>query len=174
MKKKSDIVLRNLQENDIEIIAATFNAPWTTIEANTEKWKQYYKEQQQHIRTVCVLQTENQFIGYGSLLRISEYPHFKNAHIPEINDVWIGSDHRRKGFGKMLLSHLEDLARQEGYSRIGIGVGLYQDYGPAQNLYFRQGYAPDTMGITYKCAAVIPGQSYPVDDELLIWLTKSL
>lgn len=61
-----------------------------------------------------------------------------------------------------------------GYKKIGLAVGLYADYGPAQKLYFKLGYIPDGFGITYEYAQVIPGQSYCVDDSLLLWLTKSL
>lgn len=35
--------------------------------------------------------------------------------------------------GKKLIEHIEAMARHEGYKTIGIGVGLYKDYGPAQN-----------------------------------------
>jgi len=36
------------------------------------------------------------------------------------------------------------------------------------------GYQPDGNGITYKGAWVVPGEQYPVDDDLLFWLTKTL
>lgn len=65
------------------------------------------------------------------------------------------------------------LALKDGFGEVGIGVGLYQDYGAAQRLYFRLGYSPDGRGITYKCKSVTPGESYPVDD-LILWLRKKL
>jgi hypothetical protein len=46
---------------------------------------------------------------------------------------------------RALIKWLENLASQEGYNEIGIGVGLYRDYGPAQQLYFQLGYIPDGM-----------------------------
>lgn len=173
-ESQSDVTMRNLEEKDIEKLAHTFTAPWTTYEAILQNWKQYFKEQQQHIRTVCVIVKKNEFLGYGSLLRISDYPYFKDNGIPEINAVWIAEKSRRQGLGKMLITQLEDLARQEGYKTIGIGVGLYKDYGSAQKLYFQLGYVPDGNGITYKCKAVVPGEKYPVDDDLIFWLTKAL
>jgi hypothetical protein len=36
------------------------------------------------------------------------------------------------------------------------------------------GYAPDGHGVTYKCTSVVPGETYPVDDDLIFWLTKPL
>jgi hypothetical protein len=41
-------------------------------------------------------------------------------------------------------------------------------------LYVHLGYVPDGQGMTYKGEQVVPGDSYPVDDDLLIWLKKDL
>lgn len=101
-------------------------------------------------------------------------PFFAQKSIPEINAIWIDADHRKKGLGTALIKWLEKLASQEGYQRIGIGVGLYKDYGPAQKLYFELGYSPEGNGITYKGESTIPGQSYPLDDDLILWLAKEL
>lgn len=117
---------------------------------------------------------ENQFLGYGSLLRVSEYPYFREKNIPDVSAIWIDEPFRRHGLGKKLIEHLQGIARHEGYKTIGIGVGLYKDYGPAQKLYFKMGYQPDGNGITYKGNWVVPGAQHPVDDDLLIWLSKPL
>ena len=113
-------------------------------------------------------------VGYASLLYYSVYPYFKNTHIPEIHDVWIADTERKKGLGTQLVTSLETLAKEEGFTRVGIGVGLYADYGPAQKLYYTLGYVPDGNGVTYKCQSVIPGNPYPVDDDLVLWLIKPL
>jgi hypothetical protein len=52
----------------------TFCFSWTTLKETSEKWRRYYAEQQAHSRTVFLLEMPNQPIGYGSLLRASEYP----------------------------------------------------------------------------------------------------
>ena len=39
---------------------------------------------------------------------------------------------------------------------------------------FQLGYTPDGKGITYKHNAVIPGEKYPIDDDLILWLIKPL
>ena len=41
-----------------------------------------------------------------------------------------------------LLAFAENIARQQ-YDEIGLGVGLNEDYGPAQSLYVKQGYVPN-------------------------------
>lgn len=113
-------------------------------------------------------------MGYGSLLRNPECPFFAQRGIPEINAIWIDEGHRKKGLGTALIKWLENLASEEGYSEIGIGVGLYSDYGPAQQLYFQLGYTPDGNGITYKGQSTVAGQAYPLDDDLIFWLKKPL
>lgn len=163
-----------MNAQDIAKIVSRYCFPWSTPEKTRTLWDTYYREQQDGIRTVAVLEENHDILGYGSLLRKPECALFAQKNIPEINAIWIDENHRRQGLGKALIKWLEDLASQEGYDQIGIGVGLYRDYGPAQKLYFQLGYAPDGNGITYKGQATIPGQTYPLDDDLILWLEKSL
>lgn len=169
-----EITIRELQKEDITALIKTFCFPWSSIEATTDKWKQYLKEHLKQIRTVFLLEKQGNILGYASLLRQSNYPSFKENGIPEIHDVWISPEDRGNGFGKRLVQHLEKVAHQENYKQVGIGVGLYRDYGRAQKLYTHLGYVPDGLGVTYKYLPVVPGDSYPVDDDLVIWLKKDL
>jgi hypothetical protein len=58
------------------------------------------------------------------------------------------------------------------YPVIGLGVGLYADYGPAQQMYIRRGYILDGRGLVYKEQPVKPGNHVFVDDDLLLYLVK--
>ncbi len=174
MKAPNKLILQILQKEDLAGIIKTFTFPWSSLQAAQEKWERYYTEQQANIRTVCIAKIGDEFIGYGSLLNHTEYTEFRNRGIPEINDVWISAEYRGNGFGKRLVQHLETIALKENYKQVGIGVGLYKDYGFAQKLYIRMGYIPDGHGVTYKYQPVTPGDPYPVDDDLLIWLKKDL
>jgi ribosomal protein S18 acetylase RimI-like enzyme len=169
-----DFLMRPMSENDIAKIVSRYSFPWSNPEKTKTLWDTYYREQQDGIRTVAVLEKNHEILGYGSLLRKPECPFFGENNIPEINAIWIDENHRRQGLGKALVRWLEDLASQEGYHQIGIGVGLYRDYGPAQKLYFQLGYIPDGNGITYKGQTTVPGQAYPLDDDLILWLMKTL
>ena len=169
---KSDVLIRPMTAADIKNISNHFCPPWSTTQKMTQLLETFYEEQKNKIRTVGILEKDKQILGYGSLLRKSPYPHF--SKIPEISTLWIDDKYRRQGLGKRLILWLEELARDEGYTQVGLGVGLYQDYGPAQKLYSKLGYVPDGYGITYKHKTVTPGEKYPVDDELLIWLVKTL
>jgi GNAT superfamily N-acetyltransferase len=170
----TDLSLQIFQEGNLPGLVKTFNFTWVDDDAAQEKWDKYFEEQKANIRTVCIAKVKDEFVGYGSLLKVSEYPAFKNSGTPEIHDVWISEQHRGYGIGKKLIKYLEILAQEDNYKEIGIGVGLYKDYGRAQKLYIHLGYVPDGLGITYKYQPVVPGDSYPVDDELIIWLKKDL
>lgn len=169
-----DFLIRPMQLNDLLKIVDRFTFPWSTREKTEQQWKTYYLEQQNGVRTVAVIEKNDNIIGYGSLLRKAECPFFLQSGIPEVNAVWIDENFRRQGHGKALIQWIENLARKEGFKEIGIGVGLYRDYGPAQRLYYKLGYIPNAQGITYKGSPAIPGQTYCVDDDLLLWLLKSL
>ncbi|MBA2726736.1 MAG: GNAT family N-acetyltransferase [Parachlamydiaceae bacterium] len=172
--KTQNVIIRQLLEADIDKLARTFTFPWSDFDSTAKHWQQSFKEQQEGIRTICVLERQRQFLGYGSLLRESHYPFFKEKGIPEVNAIWVDEHSRRQGLAKRLIEHIENMARSEGYKTMGIGVGLYKDYGAAQRLYYKMDYQPDGNGITYKGDRVVPGSQHPVDDDLLIWLTKSL
>jgi ribosomal protein S18 acetylase RimI-like enzyme len=173
-KKPNEFFVRALQEDDFNTIVNTFCFPWSSAKATTDKWERYLTEQTKQVRTVFLVEEQGKIIGYASLLRVSDYPEFRKDGIPEINDLWIAEGQRKKGFGRKLILHLEEIARNEGYTSIGLGVGLYEDYGPAQSLYFKLGYVPDGKGITYKTFRVVPGEQYPVDDDLILWIKKTL
>ncbi|HEX2580280.1 MAG TPA: GNAT family N-acetyltransferase [Rhabdochlamydiaceae bacterium] len=167
-------LIRPLIETDIPKIVSRYSFPWATAEKTKILWNTYYQEQEGKIRTVAVIETNNEILGYGSLLRKPECPFFAQRNIPEINAIWIDEDHRRKGLGTALIKWIESLASQEGYKEIGIGVGLYRDYGPAQQLFFQLGYTPEGNGITYRGQPTTPGQPYLLDDDLILWLVKAL
>ncbi len=166
------IIIRPMRENDIDFITVNRCPPWSTIQETKERWQHYYRDQQEGIRTVGIAELGENILGYGSLLLTSKYPHFHD--FPEINDLWIYEEFRGKGFGSKLIGWLEEIAIAKGYKQIGIGVGLYADYGSAQKLYFHLGYSPDGHGVTYKYQPTVPGESYPLDDELILWLKKDL
>lgn len=168
-----DIKIRPLREQDIAVLGDLY-FPWSTREETVAKWTGYLDEQQKGARMACIVEQYEKIVGYGNLLLFSEYPHFRKNKIPEINDVWVYEENRKTGVATKLIAHLEQLAKQGDYTTIGIGVGLYRDYGAAQRLYFRLGYQPNGEGITYKHITVVPGEKYPVDDDLILWLTKPI
>lgn len=173
-QEKSVVKIREIQASDVQLVANVFCFPWTTIQKSMEKWQKYYEEHTEGSRTVYIVEKDDLPIGYASLIIYSAYPDFLNARIPEISDLWIKQEERGKRLATQLIKRLESLAKEKGYTTVGLGVGLYVDYGSAQRLYYHLGYVPDGKGITYKNKPIIPGHEYPVDDDLILWLTKTL
>jgi GNAT superfamily N-acetyltransferase len=98
---------------------------------------------------------------------------FKDQHVPEIMDLNVLPSYRNKGIGTRLLEVAEQLAATQS-PVVGLGSGLYDDYGNAQKLYIKKGYIPDGYGVTYNYQPVIPGDNAPVDDDLVLWFTKNI
>ncbi|MDB5490524.1 MAG: acetyltransferase family protein [Micavibrio sp.] len=113
-------------------------------------------------------------VGYVILNWTPAYQLFSRLKIPELQDLNVLPDHRRKGLGKKLVAACENLARERGRVEIGLAVGLTQSYGAAQRLYARMGYIPDGQGITWDRQPVRPFAVHPVDDDLCLMLVKSL
>jgi len=81
---------------------------------------------------------------------------------------------RRRGVATLLMDAAEQLARDRGIATLGITVGLFDEYGPAQRLYGRRGYIPDGRGACRGQRPLGKGMQVTVDHDLIIWLTKDL
>lgn len=57
---------------------------------------------------------------------------------------------------------------------VGLGVGLYGDYGAAQRIYVRRGYLPDGRGVMYNNQPVAPGSMMSIDDNATLMFTLDL
>ncbi|MGG6310117.1 GNAT family N-acetyltransferase [Paenibacillus macerans] len=116
---------------------------------------------------------EGNLAGCCHLLYESQYSIFRDENIPEINDLNVFPEYRRKTIASRLFDELEMIASKT-FGSIGLGVGLYTDYGNAQVMYGKRGYVMDGRGLTYQNMQVQPGQSVVVNDDLLIYLVKEL
>jgi len=74
----------------------------------------------------------------------------------------------------LLMDAAEQLARDCGIATLGITVGLFDEYGPAQRLYGGRGYIPDGRGACRGHRPLSKGTQVVMDDDLIIWLTKDL
>lgn len=170
-----DLLSSPLSKKDIPIIVEAFNAiGWNKP---SSLFVQYLNESEAGERLVWVAFVEDRFAGYITLKWQSLYPSFKDQSIPEIIDLNVLPLFRKAGVGSMLLNIAEkEVATKSDI--VGIGVGLYAGedggYGSAQRLYVKHGYIPDGKGVTYNYQPTIPGNSYPLDDDLVLWFTKKL
>jgi GNAT superfamily N-acetyltransferase len=136
-------------------------------------FERYLAEQSAGERAVLVADVDGQFAGYVTVLWRSSYPPFADADIPEISDMNVLPDLRRRGIATALMDEAERLVSERS-DVAGLGVGLYADYGPAQQMYVKRGYTPDGRGIMYDWSPVTPGASIPIDDDAVLVLTRRL
>lgn len=161
--------LRPLSQADIPLIVASFAQnnwpkPATIFDA-------YLKEQEAGERLVWIAFYQGQFAGYATLKWESKYQPFNDQSIPEIMDLNVLPPFRGRSIGSDLLVTAEKAAFKK-YPVVGLGVGLYQDYGRAQQMYVKHGYIPDSLGLTYNYKPVAPGETVPLDDDLVLWFMK--
>lgn len=163
--------IRLLNDEDPPIIAAAFDRiGWCKPEA---KYRRYLDEQSAGRRTCFVAAVHGEFAGYVTVNWNPTYPGCVEQKIPEIQDLNVLPQFRRRGIASRLLDEAESLVT--GRCRVvGIGVGLHPGYNQAQRLYVKRGYVPDGRGVTYQDRYVTEGAQVTLDDELILHFTKEL
>lgn len=149
-----------------------------TSDENHITEKDYFEralaEQDQGSREIIIIEDDNKLAGYCQYQRRPQYQPFRSMDIPEIQDLYIHPDHRQKGLATALVEFCCRKAKEEQAHIIGIGVGLYKNYGKAQKLYVKLGFEPDGGGIVYERKPVMPGKACRIDDELCLMMIKTL
>lgn len=162
-------LIRAMGESDPAVISAAFTAiGWDKPAA---LYQHYLAQQEEDRRLAWVAEWHGEFAGYVTLLWTSAYGPFADRQIPEVADLAVLPKHRRHGVGNALLDQAE-AAASERSPVVGIGVGLYADYGAAQRIYARRGYLPDGRGIMYRNQQVEPGAMVRIDDDATLFLTR--
>jgi GNAT superfamily N-acetyltransferase len=165
------ILIRPMLAADPALISAAFTMQgWNKPQ---EQYERYWQESEQGSRLVLVAERDGVFAGYVTLLWQSDYEGFKSQDIPEIVDFNVLKAFQRQGVGTALMDEAE---RRIGERNpiAGLGVGLTPDYGPAQVLYVKRGYVPDGTGIYHNGQLLKHGGLATVDDDLVMYLTKTL
>jgi GNAT superfamily N-acetyltransferase len=113
-------------------------------------------------------------VGYVAIVWESNFAGFRSRGIPLVHQIAVAGPFRRRGVATLLMDATEQLARDRGIATLGITVGLFDEYGPAQRLYGRRGYIPDGRGACRGQRPLTKGTQVTVDHDLIIWLTKDL
>ncbi|MFF0343544.1 GNAT family N-acetyltransferase [Kribbella sp. NPDC004875] len=162
-----ELTIRPLRAGDPAIIAAAMDAiGWNKPES---QYVRYLAEQDAGERDILVATVDGRYVGYVTVRWVS--PYFRT--IPEIQDFNVLPSYRRRGIGSALMDAAEALVTTR-YPVVGIGVGLYPDYGQAQRMYVRRGYLPDGRGLIYDGRQVPPMESIRNDDSATLMFTKEL
>jgi GNAT superfamily N-acetyltransferase len=166
---QAPVEIRRLAAQDVDAIAAAF-ASWPKPR---QQFERYLALQGEGVREILVAWCEMRVCGYATVVWEPDYPLFREKRIPEIQDFNVLADFRQRGIGTRLLDAAEELVSSRS-PVVGIGVGLYADYGAAQRLYVKRGYIPDGGGASYRDRIVLGGETVVADDDLALHFTKRL
>jgi len=97
----------------------------------------------------------------------------RTHRIPFIHHFEVFDPYKRHGLGNRLMCVVEDRVAEVA-DTLGVSVGLFHAYGPAQRLYVKRGYIPDGQGVYKRDVPVKRGEVFRMDHDLIIWLTKEL
>ena len=162
-----------MNQNDIQIRAAGEG----DLEALTQISKNgagYFKRCMEEQRTVLFAALAGKNAGYGILNWNPRYNLYRKFSIPEIQDLNVLPEARKKGVATAMIAYCEKQAAAKGCETIGISVGLHSGFGAAQRLYVKLGYVPDGFGVTYDRQPVTAGELRPIDDDLCLMMVKVL
>ncbi|MEV6272901.1 GNAT family N-acetyltransferase [Kribbella sp. NPDC004138] len=161
--------IRPLRAGDPEMISAAMTAiGWNKP---LSQYERYLAEQAAGTRDILVATVDDGYAGYVTVRWESPYEPF--GGIPEIQDFNVLPELRRRGIGTALMDAAEALVAERS-AVVGIGVGLYPDYGQAQRMYVRRGYLPDGRGLIYDGRQVPPMEMIRNDDSATLMFTKQL
>lgn len=163
-----------IQELDFETVAALGEAFSGGGWNKPPELYSGYLEQQAKGEIVClVASVEGAVAGYVKVVWRSGYPPLRDQGIPELQDLNVLDEFRRRGVASRLLDRAEEEVSKHS-SVVGIAVGLHPGYNAAQRLYALRGYVPDANGVTYRDEFVRQGQTVAMDDSLVLHFTKRL
>ena len=163
------VTIRLLEREDTEIIVSAFAVIGWSKPAT--QYERLLAQQRRGERVVLVAHSDGDFAGYVTVNWQSGYPPFAERGIPEIEDLNVLPAFRRRGVASKLVDEAERRVFERS-ATVGIGFGMYPDYGAAQRMYVLRGYVPDGPGLAYRGQPVRPGESVTVDDDLVLFLTK--
>ncbi len=110
------------------------------------------------------------YAGHVTMKWQSEYEGFRRKNIPEVVDLWVQPEFRRRSLGARLMAAIEERARAGRAEELGLAVGIAEIFKPAQALYTRLGFRPDGSGLWQDGAPVDIRKSGINADEDVTWM----
>jgi GNAT superfamily N-acetyltransferase len=152
--------------------AVRFLTEW--VSDGAAEARRYLADHAEPDGTSLIATSGSDAVGYVAIVWESSYAGFRSRGIPLVHQIAVGEPWRRRGVATLLMDAAEQLARDRGIATLGITVGLFDEYGPAQRMYGRRGYVPDGRGACQGQRPLSKGTQVSMDHDLIIWLTKDL
>jgi GNAT superfamily N-acetyltransferase len=105
-----DLIIRRMVESDVDSIAQAF-AHWNK---QREQYERYWRENQEGQRVTLVAVSSEQVVGYTNVIWQPEYEPFREAGMPEINDMNVIAEFQKHGIGSALIRESERIAIEHG------------------------------------------------------------
>jgi GNAT superfamily N-acetyltransferase len=167
----SGMVVQPVGEGNFEA-SVQFLTEW--VSDGEAEARRYLADHAEPEGTSLVATCGHDVAGYVAILWESSFAGFRDRGIPLVHQVAVAGPFRRQGVATLLMDAAERLARERGIATLGITVGLFDEYGPAQRLYGQRGYIPDGRGACRGQRPLSKGMQVTIDDDLIVWLTKDL
>jgi len=165
------ITINPMSSEDIEKILQSYSEQgW---KKTREVIECYFNKQENDDAYVFVAKYGDSLAGYTVLYRDTDAGPYAHKKIPLLSDLVVFEKYQRKGVGSKILDAAEQKASELSDS-IQLAVGLHSGYGAAQRLYVTRGYVPDGSGVWYKDSPLEPYDDCQNDDDLVLYLLKSL
>ena len=166
-----DIAIQLVDEGNSES-AVRFLTEW--VSDGEDEARRYLADHVEPDGTSLIAASGSDAVGYVAIVWESNYAGFRSRGIPLVHQVAVGEPWLRRGIATLLMDAAEHLVRDRGIATLGITVGLFDEYGPAQRMYGRRGYIPDGRGACRGQRPISKGTQVSMDHDLIIWLTKDL
>jgi GNAT superfamily N-acetyltransferase len=166
-----DIAIQPVDEGNSES-AVRFLIEW--VSDGEAEARRYLADHAEPDGTSLIAVSGSEAVGYVAIVWESNFAGFRSRGIPLVHQIAVAEPWRRRGAATLLMDAAEHIARDRGVATLGLTVGLFDEYGPAQRMYGRRGYIPDGRGACQCQRPLSKGTQVTMDHNLMIWLTKSL
>ncbi len=153
--------------------AVRFLAEWV-VDGGADGARAYLAGHTEPEGTSLIAYQGRELAGYAAIVWESNYAGFRDCGIPLLHQILVAEPFRRQGVASQLMDAAEQLTRDRGLATLGITVGLFDEYGPAQRMYAQRGYVPDGRGACQGQQPLREGTEVTMDHDLILWLTKDL
>lgn len=140
------VAIRTLEERDIRQLEHAYPEPGAPVSRHRTRWE--HQERNEGVYLVAWL--DGHPIGWVVVYRPGSREaskHSRSLAVAEIVDLSVAEEFRGRGYGSSLLEAAERLARDAGWTTIGLAVTVSNPHNDvARAMYERHGYRDAGLG----------------------------